>query len=89
MLVSIIVPVYNGEEYIQRCLDSLLGQTYQNIEILVIDDGSKDRTVSILKDYAKKDKVTIVTKENGGVSSARNKGLSLAKGDFVDRKSVV
>ena len=83
MLVSIIVPVYNGEEYIQRCLDSLLGQTYQNIEILVIDDGSKDRTVSILKDYAKKDKVTIVTKENGGVSSARNKGLSLAKGDFV------
>lgn len=83
MLVSIIVPVYNGEEYIKKCLDSLLKQTYTNIEIIVIDDGSKDQTPLLLKEYEKEKRVQVLTKENKGVSSARNKGLAKAKGDFI------
>lgn len=82
--VSIIVPVYNGEKYIERCLKSLIGQTYKNIEIIVLNDGSKDHTDIILEKYAKLDeRIRVITKENSGVSDTRNQGLQLAKGEFV------
>ena len=84
-LISAIVPVYNSEKYLRRCLDSLVGQTYQNLEIILIDDGSKDGSGTICDEYAAKDsRVVCVHQQNGGVSKARNKGLSLANGDYVN-----
>lgn len=83
-LISIIVPVYNVENYIQQCLKSLMVQTYKNIEIIIIDDGSTDNTGKICDDYAKIDnRITIVHKKNEGVSSARNTGLNIAKGEII------
>lgn len=82
-LISAIVPVYNSEKYLRRCLDSLVGQTYQNLEIILIDDGSKDGSGTICDEYAAKDsRVVCVHQPNGGVSKARNEGLSLAHGDY-------
>lgn len=82
--ISIIVPVYNVEEYIQRCIDSLLVQTYKEIEILLIDDGSKDRSGTICDEYAlKDDRIRVIHKANGGVSSARNTGLDNAAGRYI------
>lgn len=81
-LVSIIVPVYNGENYIRKCIEQLLGQTYKQIEILLINDGSTDRTGTILQEVADP-RVRIITQKNAGVSSARNKGLALAAGKYV------
>ncbi len=78
--ISVIIPVYNGEKYIQRCVDSVLNQTYSDIEIIVINDGSTDNTENILKSYSN---IVLINKENEGVSKARNTGLSLAKGDYV------
>lgn len=84
MLVSIIVPVYNIENYIERCLESIISQTYKNIEIIVVIDGSKDRSEDICREYAFQDRrITIITKENGGLSSARNAGIDVAAGDYV------
>ncbi len=81
---SIIVPVYNAEKYINKCVDSILAQTYEDFELLLINDGSKDNSGNICDDYANKDKrVRVIHKENGGVSSARNLGLDLANGDYV------
>lgn len=83
-LISIIVPVYNVENYLKKCLDSLLSQTYQNLEIIAVDDGSPDNCGVILDEYAKKDdRVKVIHKENGGVSSARNVGLDNANGEYV------
>lgn len=83
-LVSMIVPVYNGEKVIERCLCSLKGQTYNNIEIIVINDGSKDHSKQIIDKYANLDKrIRAVHKENAGVSEARNQGLQLAQGEYV------
>lgn len=83
-LVSVIIPAYNIERYISRCLDSIMAQTYNNLEIIVIDDGSKDQTAEILDDYQKRDsRIIVVHKENGGVSSARNNGLDIATGDYI------
>lgn len=82
--ISVIVPVYNVEKYLRRCLDSIMAQTYTNFELILVDDGSKDKSGDICEDYAKKDpRITVFHKENGGVSSARNIGLDNAKGDFV------
>ena len=80
--VSVIIPVYNAEQYLRKCLDSVLAQTYQNFEIICIDDGSTDNSGAICDEYAKKDsRVRVLHKENGGVSSARNAGLkSLREG---------
>lgn len=83
-LISIIIPVYNAEKYIGRCIESVLQQTYDELEILLIDDGSKDQSAKICDDYGKKDKrIKVVHKPNGGVSSARNEGIKVAKGTYV------
>ena len=83
--VSIIVPVYNVENYLTKCLDSLLNQSYQNIEIIVVNDGSKDKSWDIIEDYALKypEKIKSFTKENGGLSDARNYGLERVTGDYI------
>ena len=83
-LISVIVPVYKAEKYLPACLNSLLAQTYQNFELLLVDDGSPDKCWEILQQYAARDaRVRIFCKENGGVSSARNFGLRQAKGEYI------
>lgn len=83
-LVSIIVPIYNVEKYLSRCVDSIIKQSYENIEIILIDDGSKDKSGEIADTYADiSHKVNVFHKENGGLSDARNYGLSNAKGKYV------
>lgn len=82
--ISVIVPVYKAEAYLHRCVDSLLAQTFQDFEILLIDDGSPDRSGEICDEYARKDKrVRVFHKENGGVSAARNEGIIQAKGEWI------
>jgi glycosyltransferase involved in cell wall biosynthesis len=83
--VSIIVPVYNVENYLAKCLNSLIDQTHQNIEILVVNDGSKDNSEKIIQDYAQKypEKIKPFAKENGGLSDARNFGIDQATGDYI------
>ena len=83
-MVSIIVPVYNTEKYLHRCIDSVLAQTYKDFELLLIDDGSKDSSGTICDEYAAQDaRVRVFHKENGGVSSARNMGLDNARGEWI------
>lgn len=83
-LVSIIVPVYNAEKYIHRCIDSLLAQTYTNIEVILVDDGSPDNCGKICDEYAAKDKrVKVTHQQNAGVSAARNTGIAHSKGDWI------
>lgn len=83
-LISIIVPVYNVEQYLDDCLISIINQTYKNLEIILIDDGSTDKSGKICDEYAKKDsRIIVIHKENGGVSSARNAGLRIAKGAYI------
>lgn len=83
-LVSIIVPVYNSEQYLAECLDSILNQTYPDLDIICVNDGSTDNSAAILQQYAEKDsRIRIITKENGGLSSARNAGLEVATGAWV------
>ena len=83
-LVSIIVPIYNGEKYIDRCLESILNQTYKDIEIVIVDDGSRDNSLKILKNYQSKDKrIKIYHQENKGPSAARNTGLHQSIGEYV------
>lgn len=82
--ISIIVPVYNVEKYIRRCIDSLVSQTLDNIEIILIDDGSQDNSGNICDEYALKDsRIKTIHKTNGGVSSARNVGLDNAQGTYI------
>ncbi len=83
-MVSIIVPIYNVEKYLKRCLESLVNQTYKEIEILLINDGSTDRSAVIAQEYADKyEYVFLLEKKNGGLSDARNYGLKHAKGEYV------
>ena len=83
-MVSVIVPVYNVEKYLARCIDSILAQTYQNLEIILVDDGSPDGCGKICDAYAQRDnRVVVIHKENGGLSSARNAGIEQAKGEFI------
>lgn len=82
--ISVIVPVYKAEAYLHRCVDSLLSQTFQNFEILLVDDGSPDKSGEICDEYARKDtRVRVFHKQNGGVSSARNMGLDNARGEWI------
>lgn len=91
--VSIIVPVYNVEKYLDECVKSILAQTYENIEIVLVDDGSKDTSGAMCDEYKKTDdRIVVVHKENGGLSSARNTGMENASGDyyiFVDSDDTI
>ena len=83
-LVSVILPVYNVEQYLKQCIDSVLAQTYQNIEIILVDDGSSDSTRKICDDYSiQHNNIKTLHKHNGGASSARNYGLKHANGEYV------
>lgn len=83
-LISIIVPVYNVENYLRKCLDSIVNQTYKNLEIILIDDGSDDNSDKICDEYATKDnRIVVIHKINGGLSDARNAGLEIAKGEYI------
>ena len=82
-MISIIIPVYNAEKHLRRCLESLVQQTYRDIEIILVDDGSSDTSCDICKEYSEKyDTIKYIRKTNGGVSSARNEGLKNASGDY-------
>ena len=81
--VSVILPVYNGEKYIKKCMKSLIDQTLKEIEIICVDDGSVDGTLEALKEYENLDNVTVITQENAGAGAARNKGISYAKGEYL------
>jgi len=83
-LVSVIIPVYNTEDYLRQCLSSILNQDYKNIEIIIVNDGSTDKSIEICKEFAANDKrIIIVDSENMGAASARNRGLEKASGDYV------
>lgn len=83
-LISIIVPVYNVEKYIHECVDSIINQTYKNIEIILVDDGSPDNCGKICDEYAEKDsRIKVIHKENGGLSDARNCGIDAASGEWL------
>lgn len=82
--ISVIVPVYKVEQYLNRCVDSILNQTYTDLEIILVDDGSPDNCPAICDDYAAQDaRVKVIHKKNGGLSSARNAGLDAAHGDYI------
>lgn len=82
--ISVIVPVYKVENYIHQCLDSLICQTYKDIEIILVDDGSPDRCGEICEEYAAKDaRIVVIHQENGGLSAARNTGLDIARGEYI------
>ena len=92
-LISIIVPIYKVEDYLDRCIQSILNQSYKNIEIILVDDGSPDRCGSICDAYALTDsRVKVIHKENGGLSDARNAGLEVVNGSligFVDSDDLI
>ncbi len=83
-LISVIIPVYGVEKYISQCLESVINQTYNNLEIIVINDGTKDRSAEIAKEYAAKDsRIKVYDFKNGGLSVARNRGLEIATGEYI------
>ena len=83
-MISVIIPVYKVEQYLARCVDSVLRQTYQNFEIILVDDGSPDRCGALCDEYARQDpRISVIHKENGGLSSARNAGIEAAKGRWL------
>jgi len=83
--LSIILPIYNTEAYLEKCLDSILGNTFQDFELIIVNDGSPDNSEEIILKYIEKykDKIVYIKKENGGLSDARNTGLSIAKGEYI------
>lgn len=83
-LISVIVPIYNVEKYLDRCVKSIVGQTFKNLEIILVDDGSPDNCPQICDEWAKKDsRIRVVHRKNGGLSCARNSGLAVATGDYI------
>lgn len=83
MKISVIVPIYNQEKYIEECIQSILNQTYENFELLLIDDGSTDQSFEIMQSYEKDARIKIFQKENGGQASARNLGIKKAEGEYI------
>ncbi len=82
--ISVIVPIYNAEAYLNRCLDSIINQTYSDLEIILINDGSTDNSLDICLEYASKDKrIVVYNQTNKGISKTRNKGIELATGDYI------
>lgn len=83
-LISIIVPIYGVEQYLRKCIDSILAQTYTNLQIILVDDGSPDNCGAICDEYAQKDeRITVIHQENAGLAAARNAGIAIAKGDYL------
>lgn len=83
-LISIIIPIYKVEDYLDRCVQSILNQTYKKFEVILVDDGSPDRCPELCDEWAKKDKrIKVIHKENGGLSDARNVGMEMASGEFI------
>ena len=84
MQFSVIVPIFKVEDYIERCIDSILAQTFTDFEVILVDDGSPDRCPQICDEYEKKDqRIRVIHKPNGGLVSARNAGIFAAKGDYI------
>lgn len=81
--VSIIIPVYGVEKYISQCLESVINQSYENIEIIVVNDGTKDNSMKIVEEYLLDERIKIINKENGGLASARNRGIEEATGEYI------
>ncbi|MEG0087047.1 MAG: glycosyltransferase, partial [Niameybacter sp.] len=82
--LSIIVPVYNVEKYLPKCIESILAQSFTDFEVILIDDGATDKSGEICEEYANKDtRIKIIHKENGGLSSARNAGIELSNGNYI------
>lgn len=82
--ISVIVPIYNVEKYLDKCVSSIVGQTYSDIEIILVDDGSPDGCPAMCEEWAKRDsRIRVIHKENGGLSSARNAGLDVARGEYI------
>ena len=92
-MISVIIPVYNTEKYLGRCINSVLSSTYKNFEILLIDDGSNDRSLEICRNYGNRDcRIRVFTQENQGASAARNRGIEESCGEwivFVDSDDVI
>lgn len=83
-LITVVVPIYKVEKYLKKCIDSIIKQTYKNLEIILVDDGSPDKCPQICDEYAKKDsRIKVIHKENGGLSDARNVGIDIAKGEYI------
>ena len=83
-LISVVVPVYKVEKYLKKCVDSIIAQTYKNIEIIIVDDGSPDSCPEICDEYAEKDsRVKVIHRQNGGLSAARNSGIKIAAGEYI------
>ena len=83
-LVSVVLPIYNVEKYLPKCLDSVVGQSYENIEIICINDGSPDESEKIVADYMKNDsRIVLINQKNQGLSGARNTGIENAKGEYI------
>tara|TARA_R110001599_G_scaffold79463_3_gene215298 strand:+ start:1519 stop:2529 length:1011 start_codon:yes stop_codon:yes gene_type:complete len=83
--ISVILPVYNGEKYIEEAINSILGQTYQNFELIIINDGSSDTSLAIINQYKENNKVVIITQKNSGLIYTLNKGIDIAKGRYIAR----
>ena len=82
--ISVIIPVYNTERYLPRCLDSVLSNTYDNLEVICINDGSTDNSINILDNYKVSDeRVVVINQKNSGVSAARNAGINVATGEYI------
>lgn len=83
-LISIIVPIYKVENYLRKCIETIMNQTYKNIEIILVDDGSPDNSAQICDEYAQQDnRIVVIHQKNGGLSNARNSGLNIAKGEYI------
>ena len=83
-LISVILPIYNVAQFLPRCIESVCSQTYDNLEIILVDDGSPDDCGDICDKYAEKDnRIVVVHKQNGGLSDARNKGAEIANGEYI------
>lgn len=83
-LLSVIIPIYNVEQYLDRCMESIVNQTYKNLEIIMVDDGSPDNCPKLCDEWAKRDnRIIVIHKQNGGLSDARNMGLSIATGEYI------
>ena len=83
-MITLIIPIYNVEAYLDECIQSVVGQTYENLEIILVDDGSEDKCPEMCDEWAKKDdRITVIHQENKGLSAARNAGIDIARGEYV------